>query len=86
MFHPEGCGLLHQATLDAICKYPDHQFYLPVGFTVANSDVVVHNAQPFAELCEAACKFGTIVYPDVAWLGPTGKQVFIQELSSPPAV
>ena len=86
MVHPERCMLLYQAMLDTILKHPDPLFYLPIGFTVANSDVVVDDAQPFTKLCEAACKLGAIVCPDVAWLAPTGNQVIIQELSSPPDV
>ena len=60
MVHPEGCGLLHQAMPDAILKHLDHPCYLSIGFAVANSDVVVDDAQLFAEPCEAAHKFGTI--------------------------
>ena len=65
MVCPEGRGLLHQAALDAILKFPDCLFYLPVGFAIANSDVVVNDAQPFAEPCKAAHKLGTIIYPDI---------------------
>ena len=56
MVCPKGCGHLGQATLDTILEHPDHLFYLPVGLTVANSDVVMDNAQPFAESCKAAHK------------------------------
>ena len=83
MVCPKGCGLFHQATPDTILKHPGHPFYLPTGFTIANGDVVVDDAQPFTELCKAAHKFGGIVYPDIAWFAPTGNQVIIQELSSP---
>ena len=50
MVCPEGCRLFHQAMPDAIVKYPDCPLYLPVGFAVANGDVVVDDAQPLAEL------------------------------------
>ena len=52
--------------LDTILNHPDHPFYLPVGLTVTNGDVVMDNAQPFAELYKAAHKLGTIVSPDIA--------------------
>ena len=48
MVHPGGCRLLCQAALDAILKYTDHAFYLPIGFAIAYGNVVVDNAQPFA--------------------------------------
>ena len=54
--------------LETIFKHPDHPFYLPIEFTIANGDVVVDNTQP----CKAAHKLGTIICPDVAWLAPTG--------------
>ena len=78
MVCPKSCRLLYQATPDTILKHPNHPFYLPVGFTVANGDVVVDNAQPFTEPCEAARKFSTIVCLDVAWFAPMGNQVIIQ--------
>ena len=56
MVHPKGCGCLGQAAPDTILEYPDCTFYLPVGLTVANSDVVMNDAQPLAEPCKAACK------------------------------
>ena len=86
MVCPEGCGLLHQATPDSILKHCDCPFYLPIGFAVTNGDVVVDSAQIFAEPCKAACKYGTVVCPDIALFAPTGNQVIIQELSSPLAV
>ena len=86
MFCPEGCGLLHQAVPDTILKCLDHPFYLPIGFIIANSDVVVDDAQPFTEPCEAACKLSIIVCLDIVWLAPMGNQVIIQELGGPPAV
>ena len=86
MVHPKGCWLLHQAVMDAILNHPDCLLYLPVGFAAANGDVVVDNAKPLAEPCKAVCKFSTIVCLDIAYLTPTGNQVIMQELSSPPAV
>ena len=65
MVHPEGCGLLGQAMPDTILEHPDHPFYLPIGLTVANGDVVMDNAQPFIEPCKAACKLGTVVGLDI---------------------
>ena len=44
MIRPEGFKLLHQATMDTILKCPNHPFYLPIAFAVANDDVVVDNA------------------------------------------
>ena len=86
MVCPKGCRLLCQTVLDTNLECPDHPFYLPLGFTIANGDVVVDDAQPFTELCEAAHKLSANVYLDVVWLAPTGNQVIIQELSSPPAI
>ena len=83
MVCPKGCGLLCQAALDTILKCHDCPFYLPIGFTVANGDVVMGNAQPFTELCKATCKLSTVICLDVVWLALTGNQVIIQELSSP---
>ena len=51
MVYPKGCRLLYQAMPDTILKHLDHLFYLPIGFTVANSDVVVDDAQPLVEPC-----------------------------------
>ena len=65
MVYSKGCGLLYQAAPDATLKCPDHPFYLPIGFAVANDDMVVDNAQPFAEPCKAACILGAIIYPDI---------------------
>ena len=86
MVSPKRCGLLCQAMLDAILKHPDHPFYLLIGFTVANGNLVVDDAQPFADPCEAAHKLSAIVCLDIVWLAPMGKQVIIQELSGPPTV
>ena len=86
MVHPKGYGLLCQAMLDTILKCPYCLFYLPVGFTITNGNVVVDNAQPFTELCKAACRLGEVVYLDVVWLAPMGNQVIIQKLGSPPAM
>ena len=71
---------------DANLECPDYLFYLPIGFAVANSDVLVDDAQPFVELCEAACQLSCIVCQDIAWLAPTGNQIIIQELSGPLAM
>ena len=48
-----------------ILKRSDCPFYLPVGFPVANSDVLVEDAQPFAEPCKAARNLGIAICPDV---------------------
>ena len=40
--------------LDTILKHPNCLFYLPIGFTIANGDVVIDDAQPFTDLCKAA--------------------------------
>ena len=72
MVHPKGCGLFGQAAPDTILKHPDHPFYLPIGLTVANGDMVIDDTQPFAEPCKTAHKLGTVVGLDVAWLAPTG--------------
>ena len=72
--------------LDTILKHPDHLFYLPIGFTIANGDVVVDDIQSFTEPCEATRKPSTIVCPDIVWLAPMGNQVIIQELGDPLAV
>ena len=77
MVCPKGCGYLGQATPDTILEHPDCQFYLPIGLTVANSDVVMDNTKPFAQLCKASCKLSTIVGPDVAQLAPMGNQVIV---------
>ena len=58
--------------LDTILEHPDHPFYLPIGLTVANGDVVMDDAQPFAELCKVAPKLSTIFGLDVARLAPMG--------------
>ena len=70
-------GHLGQARPDTILEHPDHLFYLPIGLTVANGDVVMDNAQPFAQLCKAAHKLSAIVSPDVAWPAPMGNQVTV---------
>ena len=86
MVCPKGCGCLGQAASDTILECPDHPFYLPIGLTVANGDVVMDDAQPFIELCKVARKLGAIVGLDIAWLAPMGNQVIIQEFSLPPAM
>ena len=86
MVYSKDCGLLRQAMPDTILKCLDCQFYLPIGFTIAYSDVVVDDTQCFTEPCKAAHKLGTIVCVDIVWLAPTGNKVIIQELSIPPAV
>ena len=77
MVHPKGCRRLGQAMLDTILEHPDCPFYLPIGLTVANSDVVMDDAQPFAQLCKAAQKLSAIVSPDIVWLAPMGNQVVV---------
>ena len=86
MVCPKGCRLLCQATLDKVLKHFNHLFYLPIGFTIANGDVVVNDAQPFTELCKAARKLSAIVCPDIVWLAPMGNQLIVQEVGSPPAM
>ena len=61
MVHLKGCGLLSQAMPDTILERPDYPFNLLVGFTIANSDMVMDDAQPFTEPCEAACKLSDII-------------------------
>ena len=73
----KGCWHLGQAALDTILEHPDHPFHLPIGLTVANSDVVMDNAQPYAQLCKAAYKCSTIVGLDIAQLAPMGNQVIV---------
>ena len=65
---------------DTVLEYSDHLFYLPIGLTIANSDVVMDDAQPFTEPCKAARKLSTVVGLDLVWLAPIGNQVIIQEL------
>ena len=77
MVCPKSCGHLGQATLDTILEHPDCLFYLPIGLIVANSDVVMDDVQPFADLCKTAHKLGTIVGLDIVWLAPTGNQVIV---------
>ena len=60
-----------------ILERPDHPFYLPIGLTIANGDVVMDNARPFSEPCKAASKLSAIVGPDVVWLAPIGNQIII---------
>ena len=74
---PKGCGHLGQAALDTILKRPDHPFYMPIGLTVADGDVVMDDTQPFTEPCKAARKLGAIVGLGIAWLAPTSNQVII---------
>ena len=83
MVCPKGCCYLGQAVLDTILKHPDCPFYLPFGLTIANSNVVMDNTQPFVEPCKAAHKLGAIVGLDVVCLAPMGNQVIVQELSCP---
>ena len=49
MVPPKGCRRLGQAAPDTILEHPDCLFYLPVGLTVANGDVVMDDAQAFTE-------------------------------------
>ena len=77
MICPKGCGYFGQATLDTILECPDCPFYLPIGFTIANGDVVMDNAQPFAQPCKAAHKLSAIVSLDIVQLAATGNQVII---------
>ena len=86
MVDPKSCGLFGQAVSDTILKCPDYLFYLPIGLTVANGDVVIDDAQPFTEPCKAACKLSAIIGLDVVQLAPTGNQVIIEELGHPPAM
>ena len=86
MVYPKGRGLFCQATTDIILKHLNCPFYLPIGFTIANGDVVVYNAQPFIELCKAAHNIGAIGCLDIAWLAPMGNQFIIQELDGALAV
>ena len=77
MVHPKGCGHFGQAMPDTILEHPDCPFNLPTGLTIANGDVVIDNAQPFAQLCKAACKLSAIVGLDVVQLAPMGNQVIV---------
>ena len=77
MVCPEGCGHLAQAMLNTILKHPDRPFNLPVGLTVANSDVVIDNTKTFAQPCKAARKLSAIVGLDIARFAPTANQVII---------
>ena len=77
MVHPKGCGCFGQATPDIILGCPDCPFYLPIALTVANGDVVMDHAQPFAQPCKAAHKLRTIVGLDIARLAPKGNQVIV---------
>ena len=77
MVYLERCGLLCQAMPDTILKCPDYPLYLPIGFAIANGDVVVDDAQPLAELCKTAHKLGATIYPELVWLGPAGNQIII---------
>ena len=73
MVHPKGCGHLGQAMPDTILERPDHPFYLPIGLTVANNDVVMDDAQPFAEPCKATHKLSAIVCLDHSVACPNGQ-------------
>ena len=77
MVCPKGCGHLGQAAPDTILGCPDRLFYLPVGLTVANGNVVMDNTKPFAQPCKAARKLSAIVGPDIAQLAPMGNQVIV---------
>ena len=77
MVRPKVCEHLGQAMLDIILDCPDHPFYLPVGLTVANGDVMMDDTKPLAQPCKAACKLSAIVGWDITWLTPTGKQVIV---------
>ena len=77
MVHLKGCGCLGQATPDTILERPNRPFYLPIGLTVSNSDVVIDNAQTFEQPCKAAHKLCAIVGLDIVQLTPTGNQVII---------
>ena len=46
--------------LDTVLKHPDRPFYLPIGLTIANGDVVMDDAQPFAQPCKAAHKLSAV--------------------------
>ena len=79
MVHPKGCRRLGQATPDTILEHPDCLFYLPIGLTVANSDVVIDDAQPYAEPYKATHQLGAIVGSSSAslpTLGSCPSQVF----------
>ena len=86
MVHPKVCGCLGQAMPDTILEHPDCPFYLPIGLTVANGDMVMDDAQPFAQLCKPARKLSAIVSLDIAWLALMGNQVIVKELSHPPTM
>ena len=77
MVHPKSCGFFGQAMPDTILEHLDFPFYLPIGLTIANSDVMMNDAQPFAQPCKAAHKLSAIVIPYVARLAPMGNQVII---------
>ena len=77
MVHPKSCRYLGQASLDTILEHPDHLFYLPVGLTVANGDVVMDDTKTFAQPCKAARKLSAIVSLDVARFAPMGNQVIV---------
>ena len=77
MVCPEGCGGLGQAVPDTILKHPNCPLYLPIGITISNGDMVMDDAQPFAQLCKAAHKLGAVVGLDIVWLALTGNQVII---------
>ena len=81
MVHPKERGLLHQAMPHADCP-----LYLPIDIAIDNSDLVVDDAQHFAELSEATHKLGTIVCLDKVWLAPVSNYINVQEHSGPSAV
>ena len=63
---PKGARLLHQAIPNAVLEHLDCPLYFPIGLDTANSNVVVNNALPLAELYEAFCKVGAIFYWNIA--------------------
>ena len=77
MVHSKGCRLFGQAMPDTILERPDCLFYLPIGLTVANGEVVIDDAKPFAEPCKAARKLSAIVSLDVVQLALAANQVII---------
>ena len=77
MVRPKSCGGLGEAVPDTILQRPDRPLDLPVGLTVANSDVVMDDTKTFAQPCKSARKLCAIVSPDVARFAPIGNQVIV---------
>ena len=77
MVRPEDCGRLGQAALDTILKHLDCPFYLPVGLTITNGDVVMDDTKTFAQPCKATRKLSAIVHLDIVQFTPTGNQVVV---------